>query len=142
MIGYYNQQKLKLNQTKTNLLVVSKPKLKDAAKEVEFEVENDGQKETIKPVSQMKLLGWEINTRMSMDSYAIRLYSELCHKINVFNKISRFTSEDTRVRFANTFLKSKFNYGLPLLFSESEKVKQIMHRSIMKIGRYVKNSYC
>ena len=32
MIGYYNQQKLKLNQMKTNLLVVSKPKLKDAAK--------------------------------------------------------------------------------------------------------------
>ena len=30
----------------------------------------------------------------------------------------------------------------PLIYSESDKVKQIMHRSIMKIGRYVKNSYC
>ena len=72
----------------------------------------------------------------------MRLFKDICHKIHVFSKLSKYTNEATRIKFANSFLKSKFNYGLPLFFGETENVKRIMHRSVMKIGRYVKNSYC
>ena len=44
--------------------------------------------------------------------------------------------------FSNTVLMSTIQYALPMIYNETDKVKQTAKKSIMKCARYDKGSYC
>ena len=61
---YYDTMKLKINSDKTNVLVVNKPKHEEEVKKI---VLNTGS-EVLVPKKQIKVLGFYLNSRLSMDS--------------------------------------------------------------------------
>ena len=107
---FYNLQKLKLNSDKTNLMVLNRPKLNHKAEKVQLKTN----KETIKPKSQFKILGWVSNKRMSMDSHINGVASIIGQRIHSFGTISKYSNEETRLRYANSHLLSVLKYGMPL----------------------------
>ena len=64
LIYFYSQNKLLINPEKTNLIVISKPGKRQEADYLRIVTE----KEDVRPKRQIRILGWETNQRLSMDT--------------------------------------------------------------------------
>ena len=86
---YYNDMKLSLNPDKTNLLVISKPSLRQFTNDIRIEDDE----EVIKPKQQIRILGWLVNTRLSMDSSINATISSINSVLNSVKEIQKYMNE-------------------------------------------------
>ena len=135
--GYFNCMKLKLNDEKTNLMVMGRPNKEEYMKNVQIKLED----EVIKPKPQMKILGWIMNTRTSMDSHLNMVISQVNHKLKKARSVAKYMNKKTRTIFSNSFLLSKFKYGMPLYIGETWALRQKIHTQIMNIARFCRGEY-
>ena len=135
---YYNMMKLKINHDKSNLMTICKPKHNIIAKEIV--ISHDSQ--TIKPKAQFKILGFISNARGSYDSHMNSVISSVNHQLYTVKELSKYMTEGIKLKYANSVIKGKLNYGLPMLIGETNFVKEKYYRAVMKTARWVRGSYC
>ena len=70
------------------------------------------------------------------------IVSILNNRINNLEKIKKYTSIDTRLQFANSFIMGKLFYMLPMYHGLNCDQKTKIHRIIMRAARCVLNNYC
>ena len=135
---FHSANQLHMNEEKTNLLVINKLNKNKYADKIELVTKE----EIIKPEEQIRVLGWLINQRISLDSNANEVVRQVCHMMNTMNGIGKYMSTKTRATFAKSHLLSRIKYGLPLYAGETEEVKGKIYAATMKIARWCRKSYC
>ena len=133
---YYNQMKLKINSEKTNIMIVSRNQRKAETTDLRYEDE----KEVVIPKAQIRILGWIMNQRMSMNSNATIAISEVSRMLHNLRNLKHLMSEKTRLIIANSFMKSKLSYGLPLYVGANQNIKNKIKTCMMRVGRWVKGN--
>ena len=102
----------------------------------------DGEKE-IKPKQQIKILGFLINPRVSMDAHLNATIAKVNAMIVNLQPIVKYMSESTRLKIANSNLKSLLTYGLELYASENKNIQEKLWVQMMKIWKdFLKQSKC
>ena len=134
---FYNMNKLKINDEKTNLMIICNPKHEDIAKITSIRTD----KETIKPKEKFKILGWIQNRHLNYNDHINHIASIINHRIHRATELKQYMSTKTRTIFCNTYLFSVLNYGAPLMSDSNEFVKKKMHFLHMKICRYARGNY-
>merc|ERR1712081_74725 len=97
--------KLQINAEKTNILVIPSNK-SDNSEGIELREEN----KTITPKKQIKILGFLLNPRMSLDSHLNATIMKVNAMIVNLRPIVKYMSEATRLKIANSNLKSLLTY--------------------------------
>ena len=138
--NYYNLNKLKLNHEKSNLLVISKPKAKKAAINIILNTEDED--EDVKPKNQILVLGWEFNERLSNDTNIRRNKNSTRAALACGEEFKIYMTEETRLKFINSYLKSKQDYGVEFFIGETQNNRNKYHAIPMLLARWVKNSHC
>ena len=133
---YYNVMKLKLNPDKTNILTVSRKARRTETTDVKIVDEKD----TILPKDQIKILGWLLNFRRSVDETANKAIRETNLMIHQLQELKKHMPEKTRKMVANSHLISKMQYGMPMYISAKEITKRNIQTSIMKIVKFTKTN--
>lgn len=119
-------------------MVIGRPAMKEKIDKVELNTSN----EIIKQKSQFKILGFLTNRRLSPDSHLNHVTSLISYRINQFNSLKKYASENIRKKYAVSSLLSVLEYGMPLYADEGPKIKLNVHRNIMRIARFIRASYC
>ena len=99
---YHKVMRLKLNPDKTNILMIGRPN-KDKFKDIKLKNETN----VVKPKSQIKILGWLTNGRLSMDNQISSVLSTLNFRMNQISSLSKYMNEKARLKFANCHLISR-----------------------------------
>ena len=94
---------MKVNVSKF-LSIILKPK--GAISDVEFDVSGH----CLKPVSGVKLLGVQINERLSFDDHISTLCAKASHQISALRRIVKYLTLENRMPIYNAFIASNFNY--------------------------------
>ena len=92
MIGYYLINKLKINESKTNLLLVEKQKSRKTKNKVAIKL----QETEIKPKNQVKILGFKTTENLSMSQQANSLLMQVNHKLVAVKNIEKYMDFQTR----------------------------------------------
>ena len=74
----------------------------DNTEDIELKEEN----KTVKPKKQIKILGFLLNSRMSLDSHLNATIGKINEMIVNLRPIVKYMSEATRLKIANSNLKS------------------------------------
>ena len=136
--AYYNILKLQINAEKTNILVIPSNK-NDNSEGIELREEN----KTIMPKKQIKILGFLLNPRMSLESHLNATILKVNAMIVNLRPIVKYMSEATRLKIANSNLKSLLTYGLELYPAENKNVQTKLWVQMMKISKeFVKQDKC
>ena len=135
---FYKQNKLLLNPEKTNLMIVARPAMKDEAEDVRIIAE----KEEVTPKKVMKILGWEICEKLSMDTHLNQVIGKVKNMMARTNSIKGYMTEKQRLQFANAYMMSSLRYGVQFLVGQSSKTKAKYHAATMLVARWVKQDYC
>ena len=90
MAEYYNIKKLMINKEKTAILINSKPRFKEDYKEILIET---GEKfDDVNQSETIKILGYQMNKRGSIDSQVAKTIGECHSKLNLADKNRNYLS--------------------------------------------------
>ena len=134
---FYNLNKLKINDDKTNLMLINNPRHEAEVKDTKITTNTD----IIKPKEKFTILGWVINRKFDYTDHLNYISSRLHHRIHRANEVKAYMSEQTRKIFADAYLFSLINYGAPLMFNTSTQINLKMHKQHMICSRFVKGRY-
>ena len=79
---------------------------------------------------------------MSMREQANNLVMQVNHKLTAVRNVEKYMNFQTRLRYADSHIISLINYGMPLYINENQEIKQILHKCILRVGRWVHGNYC
>ena len=85
---FYFVMKLKINPDKTNIMIICRPN-KDKHRNIKLKTIT----EEIMPKKQIKVLGWTINERLSMDTHANNVLRNINHGLSKVTTISKYMSQ-------------------------------------------------
>ena len=111
--------KLLLNPDKTTIVVFSRPAIQIWKDEINIKDQN----EVIKPVSQICLLGWRINERLSQDTNLNITIGVVNKNSNNLKPLEQYLNSETRAKLYSIFMISRINYGLPQFLGETVEYK-------------------
>ena len=111
---YYRISKLSINPEKTNLLIVANPTIRNRNTNIKIETET----EDVVPKKQIRILGWETNIRLSMDTHLIETKSKTKLIMSRMKEMRKYMTQKQRLMFANSFLVSRLKYGSQFLMGE------------------------
>ena len=94
------------------------------------------EEEYVVPRKQIGILGWQMNSRISMDSNLDVAATQVGASLAAMEDVKKYMTEKTRLIYVNSYLLSNFLSG------ESQAVKNRYHRFKMKLARWVKQPYC
>ena len=137
---YYSTMKLKINDEKTNLLVINRPNKENEAKEIKLETESNYK--PVLPKKQIKVLGWYMNRQMNMNSNLMKVIQKTNLTLNQMKGVGRYMSQSTKTKFIKSHILSRIFYGLPCYVGANTKTKTGLHNIIVKVYRWARNSYC
>ena len=125
---FYNLNKLKINNDKTNLTLINNPRHHNEVKNTIITTNTD----TIKPKEKFTILGWVINRRLDYSDHLNNVSSRIHHRMHRAKEVLKFMSTKTKTTFANSYLFSILNYGAPLMYYSNANIQQRMHALHMK----------
>ena len=128
---YYNIQKLKINEDKTMIFITSQPKHKQIYKTLE--IKDEEKDYSIKPQSQIKVLGFIINERGSGDAQVNAIVSQITHMLHIASKSKKFMTMKARAAFVNSNIIGRIMYHAPSLAGETERNKDKIYKCIKKV---------
>ena len=134
---YYNLQKLKINDDKTNLMLLNNPRHDEEVKDTKITTDTD----IIVPKDKFIILGWTVNRRMDYTDHINRVASNIHHRIHRAREVVKYMSDATRKTFANAYLFSILNYGAPLMFNTNININLKMHNLHMVCSRFARGNY-
>ena len=104
-------------------------------RDIEIKLKED---EVITPVNQHKVLGWILNTRLSMDSQIRNTISSVNLKLHKIMKMKKYMNLNTKRKILNAHLLSLYQYGIEQYVGETEAIKQKLHSSMMTTFRKIR----
>ena len=102
-IEWFQENHMKVNVSKFQSIIL---KLKGAICDVEFHVSGH----SLKPVSSVKLLGVQIDERLSFDDHISTLCTKASHQISALRRIVKYLTLENRMSIYIAFFASNFNY--------------------------------
>ena len=102
-IDWFQENHMKVNVSKFQSIIL---KSKGAISDVEFHVSGH----SLKPVSSVKLLGVQIDERLTFDDHISALCAKASHQINALRRIVKYLTLENRMSIYNAFIASNFNY--------------------------------
>ena len=112
-------------------------KTKSEVKQEDLKIKlND--EEVITPVNQHKILGWNINNRLSMDQHINKTIQAATLKMNEICKYTKYMSLKTRTKVFKAHVLSLFQYGIEQYCGEVGSIKQKLHTAIMSASRRIR----
>ena len=135
---FYNANQLQLNSDKTALLYISRPG--KAHHKDDIYLEDDPINIITKP--QIHILGWQMNERLQYDTTLNQSMGIIVKNMRNMKEIAEVSDQKTKTIIANSYLLPKMLFGLPLMIGQNEKIKNIIHKSIMMVARWARGSYC
>ena len=118
-IDWFQENHMKVNVSKFQSIIL---KPKGAMSDVEFHVSGH----SLKPASSVKLLGVQINERLTFDDHISALCAKASHQITALRRIVKYLTLEIRMSIYNAFIASNFNYYYTLCF----QIKSHSNRSI------------
>ena len=79
----------------------------------------------IHPSTEVKMLGFTIDDKLTFKSHVQKICSKAARQINAFQRISRFLSVDNKLAIYECFIKANFNYG-PFIYHFTGKTEARM----------------
>ena len=106
-----------------------------------YALTNDNPDEEVKPVHQMKVLGFTITPRGSNDLHITKLVSQ-CHSIinNAFT-IKRFFTKREKKFLMESQVLSRLRYSAPIIAAETIELKDKVLKMIHKAARFIQDNY-
>ena len=102
-IDWFQENHMKVNVSKFQSIIL---KSKGAISDVEFHVSGH----SLKPVSSVKLLGVQIDERLTFDDHISALCVKASHQINALRRIVKYLTLENRMSIYNAFIAPNFNY--------------------------------
>ena len=134
---YYNMSKLKINDDKTNMMMINRPKHNNTVKDIQIKTDTD----IIKQKEKFKILGWHQVKSLSYKHHLNQVASTISLRINSAAKFVKYMGPKARMLFANAHLQSHLSYGVPLFYDESSEINKKHHQIFMKCIRFAFGSY-
>ena len=134
---YYNINKIKINDDKTQMLLTHKPKHKNTLKNFHFYAGND----KITTKNSIKILGFYITSDLKLDSQIGKLTGQLHNRLYNLRQISRFLTFKNRLSFVKSFIIGKLIYAMPIYMGINTTLLQKVHKVIMTAARTAIGSY-
>ena len=138
LANFMNNNRLKLNDDKTHLLLMS---TQQKHRQLEVTVQIETVTENIKPVKSEKLLGIHIQNDLKWSEYIINneksLIKQLNLRINALRIVSRAASFKTRLMVANGIFCSKIIYQIALWGGTEEYILKSLQVVQNKAARIV-----
>ena len=141
---YFTANKLKVNDEKTHLVIMSSKKKREVS-DIQASIRTPSA--VINPSLSERLLGVDIHAEMKWQEYV--LYSEkslmksLYKRLNALKRIKKVASFKTRLMLANGLFCSKLLYCLPLFGGTEQYVLNSLQvaqneaaRTVTKLGRF------
>ena len=104
--SYYNINFLKINPDKTKFIITCKPSHRHTIKDTIIQA---GQ-HVIEQSDKLKILGVYITSGLHQTTNVNTIISKVNHRINILNKITRFTNTKTSLILYNSLVISVFSY--------------------------------
>ena len=119
-------------------MFISKPKYETITKHFSFKagVHN------IKPVTSLKILGSYVSHDLSNEREICQIIPLLNNRINLFEKLKKYTDFKTRLQFANSYIIGRLIYMMPTYTNLNGSQKGRLHKIVMRAARMTLNSYC
>ena len=103
VIEWFKKNHMKVNVSKFQSFIL---KPRGAISDAECHVSSH----SLKPVSSVKLLGIQIDERLSFDDHISTLCAKASHQISALRRIVKYLTLENRMSIYNAFLASSFNY--------------------------------
>jgi len=104
--SYYNINYLKINPDKTKFIITCKPPHRHTTKDIIIQA---GQY-VIQQSDKLKILGVYITSGLHQTPNVNNIISKVNHRVNILNKITRFTNTKTSLILYNSLVTSVFSY--------------------------------
>ena len=104
--SYYNINYLKINPDKTKFIITFKPPHRHTTKDIIIQAAQC----VIKQSDKLKILGVYITSGLHQTPNVNNIISKVNHRVNILNKITRFTNTKTSLILYNSLVTSVFSY--------------------------------
>ena len=128
---YYSTNILKMNQLKTNIMIIPKRNNKKEWKKETFQVDGN----QLKTNETIKILGNIMNPQLNNEAEINNLIKNIEYRTTMIRKIKNFTTMITRMKMANAVIIGKLNYMMPTYTNLTEMQRQKLHVVLMKAAK-------
>ena len=128
---FYSANILKMNPSKTNIMIIPKRNNSKEWKKEIFQV--DGNK--IKTSKTIKILGNVMNPQLNNEAEISNLIRSIEYRTTMIKRIKNFTTIMTRKKIANAVIIGKLNYMLLTYSNLTEIQLQKLHVKMMKAAK-------
>ena len=128
---YYSTNILKMNQLKTNIMIIPKQNSKTEWKKETFQVDGN----QLKTNKTIKILGNIMNPQLNNEAEINNLIKSLEYRTTMIRRIKNFTTMITRKKIANAVIIGKLNYMMPTYTNLTEIQRQKIHVILMKAAK-------
>ena len=135
---FYTVNKVKINCSKTGLIVSCKPKFRKSADKIYFFAENN----LIIQKSRLMVLGFYIQNNLLYNKQINDMVSKGYNRLNQLRSLSTTANFNSCLAIANAIVFGSVNYGIPILINADKKLLMKLHKLIMSTARCVIGSPC
>lgn len=126
-----------MNASKTQMLHIEQNTTDALDQDRQIVAFNDTQGNRVFAGNSMKVLGFTMNSRMSMDNHLSRMKSKMGIEYTKLKPLMSFMSLKDRKVIVNAKLRSILNYGLPIYMGESQQVRHKLEAAYMMVNKII-----
>jgi hypothetical protein len=134
--SYMCNNKLKMNEDKTHVLVVNSRRKKSLYGDYGVVLQT-GDGETVSPTDTERLLGCQLSNNFTWDLHIIEVAKKVARKITCLERTSKYASFKVRRLLANGVIQSHLSYVAPVWGSLNNKLLNIMQKLQNRAARVV-----
>lgn len=133
---WLNINKVKLNVDKTQLLIISKPKLKVTHEDIKIFLDNI----EIKKVNVLKILGIQIDSHLTFIEHC-NFISKKCYKnVSMLYPLKNILSTDNKTILVNAYVMSIISYGSVIWMNNlNNECNRIINKVLKTAARFIFN---
>ena len=124
MHSLHSANMLKINPGKTQLMFLSKSKIRTITKYLTFKA----RAHEIKPLPCLKILGSYLSHDLSQDREMAQIIPLLNNRINQLEKLKSYTDFKTRLQFSNAYIIGRLIYMMPTYTNLTCYNKERLHK--------------
>jgi exonuclease III len=136
---WYNRNKLKINATKSNIMLLGTPQRLKFMNQDEFIISFDGV--FLKRENCVKYLGVTIDSNLSWDQHISIMCKTIAHKIAILRRLRGSLSKNLLCQVYSTYIQPLFEYGCTLWGNTSDQNLNKLQRLQNSAARIVEGCF-
>ena len=134
----YKINKLKINNEKTELMIICKNKFRKATKHIQITA--SGHK--VKQVTKVKILGYTMQNNLHHDKHIAQITSNISNRLYNIKKLATNTTIKSRLILTKAIVNGKLNYCLLLLCNATKAQLAKLNTLVTKSCRTIIGNPC